>query len=341
MSNPTKPPNSFLLKKSRILQQLSVPLSEYDDLSPKGSIDVGIRELIDEINGLEGCVTTSSCAGRLSVFLEGRRRGVEGEGGMNREVEEGDSGERASESERTAAGVGGKGGGGRWFFVSHDPVEISSESCGGKSSWVELLGMQRLEGGDEEVRKVMESSVGERRLVHFKFEPMILHILTSSLQQAQIVLSAALQAGFRESGALNLTSSTSEPPTPMVGIRSMGLALESVIGFENQGREICMVPEWQLKHLVEVSNQRFVENGKRIERFRTLLRETSVSGAGLGSEVRKGEDGGEWENAAVRRERKRAEGLRKAEELRQAKESKGISQDAEEVPDLNVLDQNS
>lgn len=168
----------------------------------------------------------------------------------------------------------------------------------------------------------------------------ILHVLTASLQQAQIVLSAALQAGFRESGALNLTSSTTEPPTPMVGIRSMGLALESVIGFENEGREICMVPEWQLKHLVEVSNQRFVENTKRIERFRTLLVEMSVSGAGLGREVRKGEDGGEWEHAVVRRERKKAEGLRRAEELRKAKESDGGLQHAEEVPDLNALDQN-
>lgn len=126
----------------------------------------------------------------------------------------------------------------------------------------------------------------------------------------------------------------------MVGIRSMGLALESVIGFENEGKEICMVPEWQLKHLVEVSNQRFVENTKRIERFRTLLMEMSVSGAGLGKEARKGEDGGEWEDAALRRERKKAEGLRRAEELKKAKQSTGGLQEAEERPDLNALDQN-
>ncbi|KAH7412670.1 methyltransferase TYW3-domain-containing protein [Cadophora sp. MPI-SDFR-AT-0126] len=340
MTNPPGPPSSFLLKKSRILQQLSVPISEYDDLSPKGSIDVGIRELIDEINGLERCVTTSSCAGRISVFLEGRRRAIETDGDVNGEVDE--SGGRESESERTAAGVGGKGGGGRWLFVSHDPVEISGGSCGGKSSWVELLGMQRLAGGDEEVRGVLESHVGERRLVHFKFEPMILHVLTASLQQAQIVLSAALQAGFRESGALNLTSSTSEPPTPMVGIRSMGLALESVIGLESEGTEICMVPEWQLRHLVEVSNQRFVENTKRIERFRALLMEMSVSGSELGKDGKKGENGGEWEDAALRRERKRAEGLRRAEEARQARESnETITQSAEEVLDLNALEQNS
>ena len=33
--------------------------------------------------------------------------------------------------------------------------------------------MQRLEEGEEEVRRVMEGAVGERRLVHLKFEPMV------------------------------------------------------------------------------------------------------------------------------------------------------------------------
>ncbi|KAL5328650.1 hypothetical protein ACEPPN_002152 [Leptodophora sp. 'Broadleaf-Isolate-01'] len=368
---PNPPPLSFQHKKSLILAKLSVPISEYDDLSPKGSIDIGIRELIDEINATEGCVTTSSCAGRVSVFLEGRRKvealeglGVGGEGGNEGEGN-GNVGERGDgkedegglEGERTNAGVGGKGGGGRWLFVSHDPVPTVLESQGqsenesesetqdgsgngngsksssGKGSWTELLGLQRLEGGDEAVQREMESvRDGEMRLVHFKFEPMILHVLTASLPQAQLVLSAALQAGFRESGALNLTSSTTEPATPMVGIRSMGLSLESVIGFESAGREICMVPEWQLKHLVEVTNQRFVENGKRIERFRGLLREM---GKCEGKE-RRGDGGGEWEDKEARRERKRAEGLKRAEELRMGKEVKHD----DEMPDLNVLDQN-
>jgi tRNA wybutosine-synthesizing protein 3 len=87
------------------------------------------------------------------------------------------------------------------------------------------------------------------------------------------VLSAALQAGFRESGALNLVPSNSELATPMVGIRSMGLALESVIGFERGGKQLCMVPEYQLGNLVEISNDRFKENIKRIERFRSFLQE--------------------------------------------------------------------
>lgn len=152
-------PTSFVSKKARILEQLSIPISEYGDLSPKGSIDVGIRELIDEINAIEGCVTTSSCAGRISVFLEGRKNPGE-------DVKEEDG--EAERVETTVAGVGGKGGGGRWLFVSHDPVEVAG--CGGKGSWAEKMGMQRLDDSQDLAVLLRD---GERRLVHFKFEPMV------------------------------------------------------------------------------------------------------------------------------------------------------------------------
>lgn len=157
----------------------------------------------------------------------------------------------------------------------------------------------------------------------------ILHVLTASLRQAQIVLSAALQAGFRESGALNLTSSSSELATPMVGVRSMGLALESVVGYEYEGVETCMVPEWQLKNLVKISNQRFVENTKRIERFKCLLKELTEDKG----EVVKIGDQGEWEDKEARRRRKRAEGLKRREEMKTASAVEG-------VPRNEALEQN-
>lgn len=175
--------------------------------------------------------------------------------------------------------------------------------------------------------------------------PQILHVLTASLQHAQTVLAAALQAGFRESGALNLTSSSAaaptEPPTPMVGIRCMGLALASVVGFERAGIEYCMVPEWQLRSLVEVVNQRFGENAKRIERFRRLLREMMSGGEG---KKKMGGEGGEWEDAGVRRERKRREGLvRRAEEVERKKREREVEVEADdlmpEIGDLH-LDEN-
>ncbi|KAH6667528.1 methyltransferase TYW3-domain-containing protein [Halenospora varia] len=306
-SNSTPLTQSFLAKKKRILQQLAVPDEDYDDLSPKGSVDLGIRDLIEEINALEGCVTTSSCAGRWKGGENG-----EGEG----------EGERENVA-TTTAGVGGKGGGGRWLFVSHDPVDMTKSAL----NCAEMLGMQRRDEAEMELS--IRGSAREARFIHFKFEPMILHVLTASLHQAQTVLSAALQAGFRESGGLNLTSST-EQPTPMVGIRSMGLALESIIGFEHNGQEICTVPEWQLGNLLEISNDRFVENTKRIERFRALLKDLS-GGAQEGR--RKGQEGEKWEDPQSRRERKRAEGLRMKEASSKAAKNNDTSGMSEELLD--------
>lgn len=149
------------------------------------------------------------------------------------------------------------------------------------------------------------------------------------------MLSAALQAGFRESGALNLTSSTAEQATPMVGIRSMGLAFESLVGFEVDGKGVAIIPDNHLKKLVEIANDRFKENTKRIERFRTLLKELGTeTGEGV---KRKGQDSEEWEDAQARRERKRAEGLKKAEAMKKA----DASQESEEVFDISILEENT
>ena len=125
----------------------------------------------------------------------------------------------------------------------------------------------------------------------------------------------------------------------MVGIRSMGLALESLIGYEGGGREACNVPESQLKTLLEISNERFVENTKRIERFRQLL--SKLSGE-TGSVIKKkGHDGEEWEDPEIRRERMRAEGMEKSLALKLAEEKEPDTDPIAEAPDLDFFDQNT
>jgi tRNA wybutosine-synthesizing protein 3 len=150
-------PPSFVAKKHKILSQLAVPADQYDDLSPKGSVDEGIRDLINEINALEGCVTTSSCAGRISVFLEGHKKFASSE--VEIEIEEG-------EGNAKRAGVGGKGGGGRWLFVSHDAVDISQHV----GAWKDLFGMQSEEFENGLLSLGLARGV---RFIHFKFEPMV------------------------------------------------------------------------------------------------------------------------------------------------------------------------
>lgn len=103
----------------------------------------------------------------------------------------------------------------------------------------------------------------------------------------------------------------------------MGLGLESLIGREVNRIKHCTVSGEYLKALVKIANERFVENARRIERFRVLLREATAPAEGGGmAKVRKGDGGGEWESAEVRRERKRLEGLRRAEEVRRLRESR-------------------
>ena len=154
MPTPTIP-STFTRKKAKILQDLSVPDSEYNDKSPKGSVDEGIRELIGEINAYEGFVTTSSCAGRISVFLEGHGVGDEAGDGKD-EV-------------KSSRVPGGKGGG-TFLFVSHDPVDISEDD--GSQILSEILGRGRESDSTEwgSGSRVWEPG---QRLVRFAFEPMV------------------------------------------------------------------------------------------------------------------------------------------------------------------------
>jgi tRNA wybutosine-synthesizing protein 3 len=401
--SPPSLPQAFISRKALILSALSLPAEEYDDLSPKGSIDEGIRGLIEGINARDGWVTTSSCAGRCVVFAEGLRQKavmdendsrveqeedrVTGEGGDGAaggeegeegEEEEQDEVEEDKEQEKNEAGVGddhvdgdeergdagkgskmklagagGKGGGGRWLFVSHEPVDMGEVKGKDFSSF---LGMKRMGGVAESGRPFTDE-----RLIHFKFEPMvrgilsflylffcsleasmlgcimllamfiipvftmtsptclanifqILHVLTASFSHAQTILKAALQAGFRESGALNLTSATSEAPTPIVAVRSTGLGLDSIIGrLDDDGEGICVVSDTYLEGVLAVANERFEENSKRITRFCELLLGIAETPSDTEARKPKGED---WEDASVRRERKRAEGLKRSRELR-------------------------
>ena len=167
----------------------------------------------------------------------------------------------------------------------------------------------------------------------------ILHILTASLQQSQIVLAAALQSGFRESGAINLISLNHEPPAPMVAVRSMGLSLESIVGCGRGGINVpdCIVPEETLQCLVGIANERFVENTQRIDRFRRLLKKLSIEESG--DARRKGQEGEEWENPQARKERKRAEGLWRSQQMKQRRVVE--RQDDMEIVDVQLLNQDT
>ena len=273
-------PLSFATKKANILDSLASP--SYTDASPKGSVDTGIKELIDKINRLDGIVTTSSCAGRISVFLEGAEdvptsNGVGG--GQGRKVS-----------------PGGKGGG-QWLFVSHDPLDFRQEE--GTQTLTSRFGLS----------PYIESAAvpsANARVVRFQYEPLILHILCASLAHAQPILAAAISSGFRESGVQSLKNLDDTNALPMVAIRSHGLALESMIGvYSTTGEKpVSLVNEGYLKMLVNIANQRFEACEERKKRFEGAL-----------FNRQRGNGGVHWEDTDLRKERKRQEGLKKKEQM--------------------------
>ncbi|ODH49287.1 hypothetical protein GX48_04627 [Paracoccidioides brasiliensis] len=324
----------FEVRKEKILQDLSVPDEEYTDLSPKGSVDAGIRDLIHNINQIQGLVTTSSCAGRISVFLEGMGKGRESnvtagrsnkgtsiKGDDSKIMKEEEEDRESPEQRQTQfAPTGGKANG-KWLFVSHEPVEIDLAIEG-----TSLHNLFNLISRDGEIGPIAHS--GSLRLVRFHFEPMILHIMASSLKHAQPVLAAATAAGFRESGIQSLRCLDDTKSYPIVAVRSSGLALESIIGChqhhhgnENEGAARSLVSEDYLRMLLAAANERFKINSDRRERFWAKLQELSLGHPGDVSSRKAG-----WENPEARRLRKREEGLRRskaASEERRALQSRG------------------
>ncbi|BDD61564.1 hypothetical protein MAP00_006603 [Monascus purpureus] len=298
-------PEVFESRKRRILDDLSVPDAEYTDLSPKGSVDEGIRDLIRDINALPGLVTTSSCAGRISVFLEGKKK-------QNHEPQQ--------QQQRQFAPSGGKGTG-RWLYVSHEPLE-RPESGKDVTTLHELFGLvpdaDSGAGSRGKIPKLIEDGHAPR-LVRFHFEPMILHIMTATLSHAQPVLAAASSSGFRESGLQSLRCLEAEDgSSPIVAVRSSGLSLESIIGYCDDDDSVApdqkpvvhsLVSEEYLQLLVSISNERFAVNTERKERFcKALLDACSPDRAQGFKGKMKGKRPG-WEDPEKRRERKMAEGL--------------------------------
>ncbi|KAF2712718.1 hypothetical protein K504DRAFT_475010 [Pleomassaria siparia CBS 279.74] len=269
----------FKVKKRKILEQLDTPDVDYQDLSPKGSIDTPIRPLISDINGISGLVTTSSCSGRISVFLEGRKK-------------EAHDAELPSETDVSRAGPGGKGGG-AWLFISHDPVDFSEHP-----HFMSSFGLQSSDAGKEMAPN------DSCRYIHLKFEPMVCTTTTLT------VIVAAMSAGLRESGAVGLSTPKMGDLNPMVAVRSTGYSFDAIIGYQDENdNNIALVDEAYLSILVRIANDRFKVNTERIARFRAALLE-QYSEAMTVSALKP-----EWEDPEIRRHRKREEGLARQREL--------------------------
>lgn len=111
--------------------------------------------------------------------------------------------------------------------------------------------------------------------------------------------------------------------TPIVAIRTMGLGLESLVGIQKGTERTCTVSDEYLQTLLEISHERFAENTKRIQRFRSAILEAV--------QPPKNKDGTEWEDATARRERKKVEGLRRKTETEAARSQSRLTDQADSL----------
>ena len=113
-----------------------------------------------------------------------------------------------------------------------------------------------------------------------------------------------MNAGFRESGLQSLSVQS-----PMVAIRTAGLALDSLIGYQvdNASTIHPLVSEEYLRLLTIIANERFIANKERIGRLQQELK------AIVEREEKETRMDGSWEDSETRRVRMREEGLRRKE----------------------------
>ena len=141
--------------------------------------------------------------------------------------------------------------------------------------------------------------------------------MTASLHHAQPILAAAINAGFRESGIQSLKNLDDVNAFPMVAIRSSGLALESIIGSafsdgkRNMSEVHSIVDEDYLELLLKIANDRFHSNIERMRRFESDLFGRVATTTST------------WEDSQIRKDRKRAEGLKQQEEVRKIRAQRG------------------
>lgn len=216
LSPATRAAQAFPKQKQEVLEHIASC-----DLSPKGSVDVKCRPIIQLLNDHPDYVTTSSCSGRISLFHS--QEDTKGEG----------------ESKRGGPGALG------WLFVKHGimlPEEMERLVCFlcGEPSTEENRELDRhhraqaaaLVSDDDpayytgEVEGALLSSppapMPTHGTVSLKIEPFVLHVQCRHTGDAKRLLNAAIgDSGYRNSGML--------PPGKkvMCGIRTAaGLGME-------------------------------------------------------------------------------------------------------------------
>ena len=145
---------AFAQRKAQTLAELA---ADSGDFSRAGHVDERARPIVGLVNRHPSFFTTSSCAGRVSLFAD-------------------------PTTATRAAGMKG----GEWVYVNHDPADADAI----------VAAVRRKLGEDEDGGEGMDP---ECTLV-LRFEPFILSVEASTLEEGARLVAAARDAGYRESG---------------------------------------------------------------------------------------------------------------------------------------------
>jgi tRNA wybutosine-synthesizing protein 3 len=235
--------NEGVTQDSRISQ-------DFQDKSPKGSVDAPIQALVDLINAHPSFSTLSSCSGRIAIFdPSGASEYSSLASNEDTAIVDTDNTESFVASNVSASGKGG----GRWHLASHERVEpqivldIFPTSANEKNSTTV--------SGDRGTDEAATMARPPQSLLSFRFEPMLLHVASATLRRGQQLMQIALQLGFRESGLIVTNSRVT------VAIRSYGLAMSVPL---QRGQGPMQLSHDYLTALVNESNRRLDLNLKRL-----------------------------------------------------------------------------
>ncbi|XP_057712407.1 tRNA wybutosine-synthesizing protein 3 homolog isoform X2 [Corythoichthys intestinalis] len=143
-------------------------------------------------------------------------------------------------------------------------METASESCVVQKKNLTWLFVSHQKCKFDDVMTALANSCGNAVL---KFEPFVLHVQCRTLENAQLLLSGAVQSGFRNSGiTLGKTGKI------MMAVRcTHGLE----VPLSKQGS--LLVSQEYIQFLIEIANQKLEENQRRIERFHQRIQTTVMT----------------------------------------------------------------
>ena len=223
---------AFAQRKAQTLAELA---ADSGDFSRAGHVDERARPIVGLVNRHPSFFTTSSCAGRVSLFAD-------------------------PTTATRAAGMKG----GEWVYVNHDPADADAI----------VAAVRRKLGEDEDGGEGMDP---ECTLV-LRFEPFILSVEASTLEEGARLVAAARDAGYRESG---ITASDKR------FILAVRCSIRMEVPVVSCGERL--VTDDALRRLVSIANDKHAANSSRAERL--MERFIAVFGDELEAPATRGGDG--------------------------------------------------